>query len=476
MARKRRIYLFGGSFNPPGKHHESVLLALKEICRSEDEIVIVPCGARPDKECVNDMDHTHRTAMVELAFGGMPGVHIDFLDLEREEFTCTWDLDARYRELFPDADIWHVVGMDLVKGGASGQSEIQSWNNGSELFRHRPFVVVTRAGYETNQADFPPNHVLIDPTFSGSSSTIRSLCAQRAPISDLVDPLVARYIKRWHLYTGRQTLGIVDWTAMGSGIVLADASTHTSVERQQRIEALKKLAERVYATRKKEQDHILVIGGDGFMLDAIAEHAHRRLPFIGLNAGTVGFLLNDGSPEVLEACLCQGRCRLYQQRLLRVQWSDPWHGVHQALTFNEVFLRATADQAAWMKVKINGDVRFDRLVGDGLMVSTPAGSTGWAYAMGATPVMIGTPQVILTGCATIANRRRFVSAPLPEQATIEVEVLNHDKRPMRLVQSGHTMGEFRRAAIQLSRAHAVELGFFPETDLAQKLMDLNFQQ
>ncbi len=108
------------------------------------------------------------------------------------------------------------------------------------------------------------------------------------------------------------------------------------------------------------------------------------------------------------------------------------------------------------------------------MISTPAGSTGWAHALGATPVMIGTPQVILTGDATTHHRRRWVSAPLPGHATIDVEVLGGQKRPMRLVLSGRCVGEVSRAKIRLSRAHAAELAFFPETDLAEKLMQLHF--
>lgn len=478
MARKPRVYLLGGSFNPPGLHHERVVHALQEICRDDDLIVIVPCGARPDKERTNDIDPTHRAAMVQLAFAGLRQVQIDLSDLERDEFTRTWDLDAHYRELYPDADIWHVVGSDLVKGGADQASEMhRTWYRGAELFKHRPFVVVTRADMAAPEADYPPNRIVVDARTVGSSSHIRNLRGERLEIDLLVHPEVRRYIERWHLYTGRTTHGAIDWHPRGPAHIVAIPPNveHPDPAREARVRELTALVERFNATRSGEPDHVVVVGGDGWMIDTITPHLARRLPFLGLNAGTKGYLLNDGTLDELETRLHRGVYRLYRQPLLRVEYADPDGWVHEALAFNEAFLRAKGDQAAWMQVTIDGQVRFERLVGDGLMVSTPAGSTGWAYPLGATPVQIGTAQIILTGSATTHNGRRWVSAPLPEHATIQVEVLGGKKRPMRLVMSGRSVGEVTHATIRLSRVHAAELAFFPETDLARKLMDLQLQ-
>ena len=66
MSRRWRLYLFGGSFNPPGLHHEHVVQGLQTLCEGDDLIVIVPCGVRPDKGRTNDVDSTHRAAMVAL--------------------------------------------------------------------------------------------------------------------------------------------------------------------------------------------------------------------------------------------------------------------------------------------------------------------------------------------------------------------------------------------------------------------------
>ncbi len=153
------------------------------------------------------------------------------------------------------------------------------------------------------------------------------------------------------------------------------------------------------------------------MLNAVSQHHHRRIPLVGLNAGTLGYLHNDGSITELEERLERGLYRLYRQPLLHVEFTTQDGLTRNAHTFNEAFLRAVGDQAAWMRVVIDGVEQFGRLVGDGLMVSTPAGSTGWAYALGATSVMIGTSQVILTADAATHNDRRWVSAPLPMHAT-----------------------------------------------------------
>jgi len=246
MQRHRRIYLLGGSFNPPGLHHERVIDGLQSLCKDDDLIVIIPCGMRPDKERTNDVDPGHRAAMAQLAFAHLDRVELDLSDLERPEFTRTWDLDARYRERYPDADIWHVVGTDLVDGGASRQSEIHRWHRGMELFLNRSFVVVTRETPVVSSIDFPRDHCILDLLVRGSSSMIRSLRGERQDITHLMTPAVNRYIERWHLYTGRSTLDLVDWRPSGRAIIvpMQPDPENPNPQREARARELVALAER----------------------------------------------------------------------------------------------------------------------------------------------------------------------------------------------------------------------------------------
>ena len=111
-----QIALFGGSFNPPGQHHRLIAEAL---VRHFDEVIVVPCGPRPDKPATNDVDPVHRAALADIAFRGLPKARVELFDLELATFTRTDELDARFSA---DGDIWHVVGAGLIAGGARGES------------------------------------------------------------------------------------------------------------------------------------------------------------------------------------------------------------------------------------------------------------------------------------------------------------------------------------------------------------------
>ncbi len=293
---------------------------------------------------------------------------------------------------------------------------------------------------------------------------------ERRNIDDLVKGTVAAYIHRWHLYTGRLTMGITEFRPMGNAQIIVDL-------KRERSTLLKDIVKRVYGPRKDAPiDHLIIIGGDGFMLDAIKEHHSRRLPFLGINAGTLGHLLNNGGDEAIEHRLLRGTFKLYQSPLLNAQIegndeSVKYHG------FNELFLRTQTQRAARMRVTVDKKVRFEHLTGDGLMLATPAGSTGWSYGKGGTPIMMGTPQLVLTGDGTRNDRgTRWVSTSLPNQTIVEIEVWEHDWRPVSLVVDGQlqTTGPIKSITFRQSRTYAVDLMFFPETDLAEKITRLQF--
>src|SRR3712207_6078098 len=104
------IAVYGGSFDPPGLHHRRIV---DELRQHFDHVVVVPCGPRPDKRA--GCDPVHRAALTDLAFGGLGRVEVDLFELEQATFTRTHALDRRYAGR---GEVWHVVGTDLVAGGA----------------------------------------------------------------------------------------------------------------------------------------------------------------------------------------------------------------------------------------------------------------------------------------------------------------------------------------------------------------------
>lgn len=196
---KERIVIFGGSFNPSGKNHIQIA---KRLSESFNKVIIVPCGERSDKPSANIIPIVYRKEMIKMAFEGMAKVEIDLYDLENNVYTPTYLLQERYAKLFPNAEIWHFVGGDIVTGGRNEKSEIHHvWEKGNEIWQNLNFLVIHRPGYKVEPEDMPPFSEFIEiKNFYGSGTMIRKRIKAGEPINDLVIPEIAEYIKKHKLY------------------------------------------------------------------------------------------------------------------------------------------------------------------------------------------------------------------------------------------------------------------------------------
>lgn len=197
--KKKKLVIYGGSFNPPGIHHQKIAQKLSELF---DLVIVYPCGERPDKPSANIVGHEHRKKMVELAFSGIRNVEIDMHDLEEKVFTRNHVFDYVYKNLFPEHDVWHFVGGDILKNGRLGQSEIHRvWLFGRQLWEQLNYAVCDRPGYDVRLDDMPPKRIIFGiEGLIGSATTIRNFIRQGKPIDELVDSKVASYIEKHKLY------------------------------------------------------------------------------------------------------------------------------------------------------------------------------------------------------------------------------------------------------------------------------------
>lgn len=191
----KTIAIFGGSFNPSGIHH---LKIAQEISLLFDELIILPCGLRQDKNSVEYIEPHHRQIMVELTFKNLLKVKLDFSDINESQFTPTWNLQKRFEK---QGNIFHLVGTDLLKGGAQGKSEIQTkWYRGQDVWQKLNFIIITRSGYPITSNDLPLKSQLFKTNISGSSSEIRRYLILGKPITGLVTNEVEEYICKHGLY------------------------------------------------------------------------------------------------------------------------------------------------------------------------------------------------------------------------------------------------------------------------------------
>lgn len=451
----RRIAVFGGSFNPPGVHHREIALALLPHF---DEIHIVPCGPRPDKMTTNDVESIHRATLADLTFRGIPKTQVDLFDLEQATFTRTHRLQELYDG--PDREVWHVVGSDLLAGGGNGESFIHRvWEHGPRVWNDLRFVVVERPTFHRAPNDLPPHHELLTIDHPGMSTLIRERVFRHEAFQHLVTPEVAAYIERHALYRGRLPLRT-------STVVMEEPKVHLILD-ESNAKAVS-LAARYRDLRSENPDLIIVIGGDGTMLHAIREHWRERRPFLGLNTGYRGFLMNEPSDDEL----LPPTFAVHQLPLLYVETLGMDGTWRQSLAFNDAWIERDSGQTAWIEVRVDGEQRLSRVVADGMLLATAAGSTAYARAMGAVPLPANTPTLILVGSNVLEPSWKV--AHLPLDARVEFLTLDPTKRPVRGYVDGLDQGPVLAMRLRTSRIATVELAFLPDYDMTAKLTKIQF--
>jgi nicotinate (nicotinamide) nucleotide adenylyltransferase len=448
------LAVYGGSFNPPGEHHRRIV---EMLTRHFDEVIVVPCGPRPDKQVTNDVPPVHRAAMVDMTFRGMDKVRVELFDLEAATFTRTHGLDDLFAS---EGEVWHVVGTDMVTGGGQARSQIQrDWEQGARIWESLRFAVLERPGFELDASDLPPRHRRFATRIGASSARIRDRVFHREEVADLVVPEVAAYIERYGLYRGMrpsQTTSLKLGTLRP--LVFADPWNPEAIRLVERIEQ-----------DTSSPNVVVVVGGDGTMLRAIRKEWRRRLPFWGINTGHLGFLLNATTPDGF----VDQEITLVHQPLLWVEVQGPDGGTRSALAFNDAWVERASGQTAWLRVEINAIERVPRLIGDGALVSTPAGSTSYARAMGATPLPLNTQALLLVG-SNVLMPAFFRPVVLEKDTRVDLTTLDPDKRPLRGYIDGVEQGRVHRLSTRVSRIAAVELAFDPRHDLAEKLARIQF--
>lgn len=197
-GKKIRIALFGGSFNPPHLPHERIP---RELTRF-DLVYVIPCGHRKDKGTTNSISKEHRMEMAKIAFEGIPKVRLDLDDLENDVFTSTFDMQKKYEKLHPEAEIWHLIGEDIIAGGRCDASEIHKvWDHGKEIWENLNFLVITRPDYGAKPEDMPPkSDVMVIEGLIGSGTWIRRLVRDGRSIEGLVSLKIMEYIRKNRLY------------------------------------------------------------------------------------------------------------------------------------------------------------------------------------------------------------------------------------------------------------------------------------
>jgi NAD+ kinase len=242
-------------------------------------------------------------------------------------------------------------------------------------------------------------------------------------------------------------------------------------ETQEAVEALQTLSARYGNVAPEAADVIVALGGDGLMLQTMHRHLTSRIPIYGMNRGSVGFLLNDYREDDLKERLELAEVTVIHP--LRMTAHDIKAETHEALAINEVSLFRQIYQAAKLRITVDETIRLNELICDGVLVSTPAGSTAYNLSAHGPILPITAPLLALTPICPF-RPRRWRGALLPNEAKVTIEVLEPDKRPVSAV-ADHT--EFRHVvSVEVKEESKIDIFmmFDPGHTLAERILSEQF--
>ena len=220
-----------------------------------------------------------------------------------------------------------------------------------------------------------------------------------------------------------------------------------------------------------EADAIVALGGDGLMLQTLHKTMGDGVPIYGMNRGSVGFLMNEYRDDDLVERLAAAEIATIHP--LSMLATDRAGKRHKALAINEVSLFRERHQAAKLRIAIDGRVRLDELICDGVLVATPAGSTAYNLSAHGPILPISADLLALTPISPF-RPRRWRGAILSNKARITMSVLEPDKRPVSAVADHFETRNI--VAVEIQEAESIELFmmFDPGHSLDERILTEQF--
>ncbi len=235
--------------------------------------------------------------------------------------------------------------------------------------------------------------------------------------------------------------------------------------------ALASLVERYGQDRPEDADIIVALGGDGFMLETLHRVIETGTPVYGMHRGTVGFLMNDYREKGLKERL--QRAETVTLHPLRMSATTVDGNTEDQLAINEVSLLREQRQAAKIRIEVDGVMRIEELVCDGILLSTPAGSTAYNLSAHGPILPIGSGVLALTPISAF-RPRRWRGAILHHDTRVRFEILESEKRPVSAVADDSEVRDVKEVLVREDRSIGLRMMFDPGHGLEERIINEQF--
>jgi len=216
----------------------------------------------------------------------------------------------------------------------------------------------------------------------------------------------------------------------------------------------------------KIADVIVVIGGDGFMLKVLKKYQKFNKPFYGMNRGTFGFLMNKFKLKNISKIILKSKPLTISP--LEMKTINKNNKVSISYAINEVSLLRQSRQTASLQIFTNNKILIKKLVADGVLISTPAGSTAYNLSVHGPILSLNSKKIAVTPISPF-RPRRWKGKILASSSVIKIVNLNIKKRPISIVADNVEIRNIKSVNVKTNNKIKFKLLYDKNNSLTKKI-------
>jgi len=242
---------------------------------------------------------------------------------------------------------------------------------------------------------------------------------------------------------------------------------HFAIDKTTKAQEAKKILLKKYKNYSpKKSNVIVVIGGDGFMLETLKKYKDYKKPFYGMNRGTFGFLMNKYKTKNINSSIVRSKQILIPALQMRVVNNK--NKIKNIISINEVSLLRQSKQTSLLKIISNNKIVIRKLICDGVLVSTPAGSTAYNLSVGGPILSLNSKKLAITPISPF-RPRRWKGKVVTSNSIIKIKNLNIKKRPTSAVADNIEVRNIKSIDLRVNAKIKFKLLYDRNNSLNQKI-------
>ena len=226
------------------------------------------------------------------------------------------------------------------------------------------------------------------------------------------------------------------------------------------------LSKQIKITTLKKSDIIIVLGGDGFMLQTLKKLHKFKKPFYGINSGNYGFLMNKFSKKkIVKNLKTTHSIKIYPLQMIVKTKNNQ---VKKSIAINEISILRQSKQASSISITSNNRNIIKNLISDGVLVSTPAGSTAYNLSVHGPILNLDSNKLAVTPISPF-RPRRWRGTIVNDKSKIIIKNLDTKKRPISAVADNFEVRNVKKVTIQSNKKIIFELMYNKNNSLYKKI-------